>query len=239
MRNLNPKNIKNAFVRRARHFLEFQAKKKIVANTGLWEELSSYIKKSSSTGCSFSDYWVLYSFVKDKKPLEILECSTGVSTIVMAYALKENYMETGKKGRITSIEESVEYYTSACKLLPESLKEYIEILQSPKMEGYYYFYRGVKYQSIPQREYDFVFIDGPTTSALSDGQKTFDFDFLDVVRNSVKPVSAIIDGRKSTFYVLSKIFGGKKAKWDSLRTVGRLTDCTRDDLKKVDDILEV
>ena len=64
--------------------------KNIRKNVELWNTLTEYLKTSDSTGCSFSDYWILYSHIKKYKPKEILECGTGVSTIVMAHALMEN-----------------------------------------------------------------------------------------------------------------------------------------------------
>lgn len=77
------------------NYLERNAEKKIKANPALWKLLQAYIEKSSSTGCSFSDYLVLYNWVRRHKPKEILECGTGMSTVVLAHALKENYQEEG------------------------------------------------------------------------------------------------------------------------------------------------
>lgn len=229
--------LQNGLVRRYRLFIEKKAKKSIQNNLGLWKELENYLKKTGSTGCSFSDYLILYSYIRKYKPIEVLECSTGVSTIVMAYGMMENENDGGVAGRITSMEESIEYYTAARQLIPPQLSKYIDMVQSQKVEGHHYFFRGVKYKSVPDREYDFVFIDGPTTSAPSDGQKTFDFDFIDVVLRSEKPVSAIVDCRLSTCYVLGKVLGKDKIKYDKIRSVGYIGPCTKFDIKKTNDII--
>ena len=46
------------------------------------------------TGASYSDYLTLYEQVKSFKPKEILECGTGITTVVLAQALLENARET-------------------------------------------------------------------------------------------------------------------------------------------------
>ncbi len=231
------KYIRKAIVRRIRGLLELLAKRKIKKNVRLWTEIDSYIKKSTSTRCSYSDYLELYLYIKKNKPVEVLECSTGVSTIVMAYAMMENEKESGIVGRITSMEESPKYYDIACQLLPPYLEKYIEIIRSQKVDAYYYFFRGVKYENIPEREYSFVFIDGPTTRSISDNQKTFDFDFIEVVSRSVKPIDAIIDFRLSTCYVLRKVFGKEKFKFDKYRSLGFLYSCSKNDLKVTNEIV--
>lgn len=231
------KNLQKSLFGKLRLLSDLMAKKKIQQNKGLWAELTSYLEKTGSTGCSFGDYLVLYTYIREKKPVEVLECATGVSTIVMAYAMMENEKETGVVGRIASMEESLEYYDLACRLLPPGLKKYVEIIHSPKAEAFYYLFRGVKYEKVPRRAYDFVFIDGPTTKSLSDGHKTFDFDFIDVLLNSEKPVSAVVDGRLSTCFVLGKILGRDKFKYDNIKSLGFAHQCMREDLLTVGDFI--
>ena len=81
----------------------------------------------------------------------------------------------------------------------------------------YSIFRGVGYENIPPRHYDFVFIDGPGVTAPSDGAKTFDFDFINIVRDAHKPVCALIDGRYSTCYVYQRVFGVDKVRFDVFR----------------------
>jgi len=179
---------------------------------------------------------VLYNYVRQHKPKEILECGTGVSTIPMAFALMENERDFNYCGRITSMEEHEEWYNIAQTQLPFELKKYVEIILSPKVEDYYYLFRGVKYKQVPDRKYDFVFVDGPTTSSPIDGQKTFDFDFINVVRRSSEPVFGIIDCRKSTAYVLNKILGGK-VRVDYVRNMSYIGQCTKHDLLSTNEFI--
>jgi len=189
-----------------------------------------YREKSLSTGCSFTDFATLHRYIKDKKPKEILECGTGISTIVMAYALKEN--AGGGGGRIISMESVKEYYDMAVKLLPASLSRHVEIVYSPVIEDSFSFYRGVRYRDVPlDRQYDFMFIDGPSYVSPTDGAITFDFDYIHVVKNSDHPVYAIIDKRMSTCYVIQKVFGVEKLKYDPFRHLGFVGPCTRKHLR--------
>ena len=195
-------------------------------NQHLYRTLTQYLELSQSTGCSYYDYWTLYRHIRKNKPVEILECGTGVSTIVMAWALMENEREGDPAGRITSMEDIDIWYQKAAKLVPEQLKPYIELIHSPKVEYSYSIFRGVGYQEIPQRAYEFVFVDGPETTAPSDGTMAFDFDLINVVKNADHPVSAIVDKRVTTCYVYQKVFGTDKVEFDprcDLCFVGPLT----------------
>ncbi len=202
-------------------------------NEGLWSTLTEYIRLSQSTGSSYSDYWVLYNYIRLYKPHEILECGTGITTIVMAYALMENEKQEtrNKKGRITSMEDKQEWYKLAVKLMPGYLQQYVDLVYSEKTEYCYSIFRGVGYKNIPDRKYDFVFIDGPGTIAPSDGTRSFDFDYINVVMKSDKPVFGIVDKRMGTCYVLQKVFGVDKVKYDPKWGLGFVGPCTKNDIK--------
>jgi hypothetical protein len=199
--------------------------------TTLWHTLSEYIKLSDSTGCSYSDYWTLYSYVKNHKPKEILECGTGVSTIILAHAAMENESEHKISGRITSMENVKTWYTKAREAMPNHLKRYIDLILSEKTEYYFSIFRGVGYKDVPARPYDFVFIDAPDPTAPSDGTTAFDFDYLNVVMQSVKPVFGIIDKRLGTSYVFQKVFGVKKVVYDPKRDLCFVGPFSKEDIK--------
>ena len=100
---------------------------------------------------------------------------------------------------------------------------------SEEKEYCYGYFRGVGYESVPDRDYDFVFIDGPGTSAPSDGHKSFNFDFLNVVKSSNKTVSGIIDKRLTTVFVMQKVFGKAKVKYNPRFRLGYIDSCSKDD----------
>lgn len=203
---------------------------KLKRNQGLWRTISAYKAVSKSTGCNYRDYWKLYCYVRKHKPVEILECGTGVSTIVIAFALEENEAENGIRGRITSMEDIDSWYNYAKAIIPPNLSAYIDLVFSERTEYYHSIFRGVGYKKIPSRAYDFVFIDGPGTRAPSDNTVTFDFDYINVVRKSNKPVFAILDNRLSTCYVFQKIFGLKKVKYYPELGLSYIGPCSKKDI---------
>ena len=229
--HLIAKVLKKPVFKSTRSIYDRQALKKIKKNTTLYQILADYIKRSESTGCSHFDYWTLYNTIRKNKPAEILECGTGVSSIAMAYALMENEQEGNLAGRITSMEDVELWYQKAKDLIPDKLRPYIDIIHSPKVEYCHSIFRGVGYQDIPQRAYEFVFVDGPETTAPSDGTLAFDFDLINVVKNSDQPVSAIVDKRAATSYVFQKLFGIDKVKFDARCDLCFVGPVTKADLK--------
>ncbi len=222
---------KKYFLEKYERHLNNRAKKMLQKNHSLWRTLDDYTKRSDSTGCAYSDYAVLYNHIRKTKPQEVLECGTGVSTIIMAYAMMENEREGNSRGRITSMEESEKWHRLAQELLPEELKPYVEIVLSSPEEDYHAFFRGTRYAHIPDRQYEFVFIDGPYSRSPKDGTPTFDFDFIRVVARSKGSVCGIIDMRHSTCYVLQEVFGPKKFKYDYVRNLGFIGPVRKEDIR--------
>ncbi len=217
----------------ARKPIEAAARRRVQANADLWSLIQAYLAKTESTGCQYVDYDVLYRRIRETKPREVLECGTGVSTLVVAQALRENALRDGIRGRVTSMEDMEHWFEMATRLFPDELRDYAEIRLSSKIEDGYTVFRGVRYAEIPDRRYELVFVDGPGTLAPSDGTRSFDFDFLHVVRHAEHPVFGIVDGRLTTCYVLQKVFGRKKFRFDVYQNLGYVGPCTRHDMRTV------
>jgi hypothetical protein len=194
--------------------------------TGLWSKMEEYAQGSAVTGASMSDYLTLYEQVRKWRPKEILELGTGISTVVLAYALIENEAEGGAKGRVTSMEEDPAWHRQAGENLPDDIKPTVELIHSPKVDGFYKMFRGVQYENIPERAYDFVFSDGPDRFSPVNGDKLFNLDLIQVVLRSDTPIRAVVDNHYLTFYVLQKVFGPKLARYSirhKLMFVGPVT----------------
>jgi hypothetical protein len=178
------------------------------------------------------DYHALYAHVRTFAPVEILECGTGASTIVLAAGLRENEREGRPRGRITSMEDQANWFELARRLLPEELSGYVDLVLSPSEEGAFSLFRGRRYRDVPHRSYEFVFVDGPSYRT-DDGAMTFDLDILDVIQRSGRPVSAIVDSRVSTCWVLQQVLGTEKVRFDPARRLGIVAPSTRADLRVV------
>ena len=125
----------------------------------------------------------------------------------------ENMQERHPAGRITSMEDVEHWYEHARELVPYQLNPYSDLVHSPKVVFSFSIFHGVGYRDLPERAYEFVYIDGPEATAPSDGNMTFDFDFINVLKKTNQPVFAIVDKRVSTCFVFQKIFGLDKVKF--------------------------
>ena len=97
-------------------------------------------------------------------------------------------------GKVVSMESVPEWHKQAKELLPASLSSYVDLVLSEKVEYCHSIFRGVGYKDVPDYDYELVFIDGPGTSAPSDQTRSFDFDYINVVKKSAKPVYGILFG---------------------------------------------
>ena len=153
---------------------------------------------------------------------------------MITVALAENEHESGVQGRVTSMEEEEKWLSMAREIFPRHLLKYVDFRLSPTVEDNYCLFRGVRYRDVPDRPYDFVFVDGPKYIAPSDGSVTFDFDLLEVLLKSEHRVSAIIDKRVSTCFVLQSILGEDRVKYSAVLHLGFVRPSTCHDLRKID-----
>ncbi len=210
-----------------------RAEQVLRADTELWSLMTAYSDGTAVTGAAYSDYLTLYEQVRTHRPVEILECGTGISTIVLAQALRRNEAEGAPRGRVTSMEDHADWRDTAQANLPADLLPYIELVHSPKVDGYYKLFRGVQYEQIPDRPYDFVFSDGPDRRSPVNGDKLFNLDLINVVRRSDRPVRAVVDNHYLTFYILQKVFGVPLARYSVRHKLMFVGPVTRHDVRRL------
>ena len=119
-------------------------------------------------------------------------------------------------------------------MIPPNLKKYIDLVHSPRSESSYYIFPGVCYHEIPNRPYEFIFVDGPGTTAPSDGTKACDIDLINLVKKSEVPIYAMLETRVPTCYVFQKVFGNQKVKFDVIKILGLVGPCVKEDLRVTD-----
>jgi len=222
--------IKNKIEIVIRKLAELYSRRKLSSNRELWGVLQNYLSKTKSTGCGYIDYYQLYKQIRKCQPKEVLECGTGVSTLIIAHALMENKKLFDINGRVTSMEENDEWLKMSIKLLPSKYKEYVDFCFSQTIEDYFSFFRGVRYKNIPERSYDYIFVDGPKYHSPNDNIPTFDFDFLHIVQKSDISISGLIDKRLSTCFVLQQVFGFEKIRYSNIYGLGYIYSCNKNDL---------
>ena len=178
------------------NYLQNQARSKLehVGDGSLYRELNHYLSQTKSTGCQWTDYWTLYAAIRKYRPREVLECGTGVSTLVIAHALQDN-----GSGRVTSMEESADWFAMAQRLPPDRYKNVVDLRLSETVVDGHAMFRGIRYEDVPHREYDFIFVDGPDFAGDLHASVSCDFDFIHVLRSSDTPIRGIVDSRTGTF----------------------------------------
>lgn len=200
-----------------RDFPQYFARRNVLRHKELAELIAS---NSPSTGANYFDYWLLYSHIRKTRPKEVLELGPGLTTLVIAQALYEN-----GGGRVTAMEDLAQYYEALLKIIPKHLAPFIDARLSPSHQVHHGPFRGKAYQSIPERDYEFVWVDGPNY----DRETEFDADILQLIAKRDKPLTAFVDSRVGSAFIYSLVFGNK-FKYDYVRRIGKLT-ASRHDMK--------
>lgn len=190
----------------------------------LFKLLLKMISLSNSTGCEFGDYLLLYNTIKKIKPKCVLECGSGITSCVIAFALKENYQKSGIKSKFISLEENQYYHEQVKKIFPDSLNEYVQFVLSERVEKEYLGELGCFYENMPNYDYDFVFIDGPTLRSTQSSPKCFNADIINILEklNPDQRVDVLIDQRVGTYWVLKSLIPGAKIEYDVVKKIAKI-----------------
>ena len=174
---------------------------------GIEREIAEYSQQSKTTGTKFSTLWRAVSLIFKHKPSLILEAGTGLSTIILAAAIKQVKAKVpGYAGKIVSMESVDVWFETAKKNLPEKYADVVELVLGPRMKYEFLFFRGYRHSNIPLLDYDFVFLDGPSYEDENGG--SFCADIFHVVETSSAPVIVgVVDTRVSSVFVLQQVFG--------------------------------
>lgn len=192
----------------------YACKRKLISVLpGIEDKLRLYRKSSSTTGTQWITLWLAVNAITKIKPKNILESGTGASTLVLAEAVRVvQERDKNYKPLITSM-ESVERWCQIAKdSLPSEYSDIVEIIYGARKKFEWSLFRGYIHDSIPDRQYDFIFLDGPDYE--DEYGTTFCADFLYVAEQSKQPViHGVIDGRTSSAFVLQSLLGVKAARY--------------------------
>ena len=174
------------------------------SRTQLWADISHALRVSPSTGCNFAELHALHSQILQIRPYNVLELGSGISTIVLADAAMRLRLRN-RSCFVTSMEESPEYAAATQRIIPGRLSPVVEVICSPVVRlGFEDGWIGLEYDKRPEKEWDFIFIDGPQLPDNSRESKFFDSDLLSILKLNSTPLVAYLDGRASTQRRLSQ-----------------------------------
>lgn len=206
---------------------EMNAKRYIESIPELYNLILRTTKKSDSTGVSFCDYRKLYETIRQLKPKNVLELGSGISTSVMAYALKQNEIDFKIKGIVTSMEEDETFFNQVKTITDKNLVKYINLLKSSRKTKYVNGMLASYYHKIPKKNYEFIFIDGPTLwGALekkSGSEKTFNCDILTILSKwNVIPKCILLDKKIGTMWSLQKCLPETKFDYNNVMAISEI-----------------
>tara|TARA_B100000780_G_C21037061_1_gene415956 strand:- start:275 stop:1006 length:732 start_codon:yes stop_codon:yes gene_type:complete len=217
-----------------RKYLRYKARKELRKIPELWNLINDYLRKTGSTGISWVDIHELYKSVRSARPKSVLELGQGSSTLVIAFALRENEKE-GYPGKITAMEELEEYLVMGRDLLGEEFRPYVNYVLCPRVDFTYEIFRGVRYSEVPNIDFDFIFVDGPMHTSPTDGQFCYDADLIYILQRPIQssPISGLVDFRLSSSYVFQKLLGKENVKFNMLKELAFLDSVESKDLKRL------
>ena len=123
-----------SYKRRKRELLSKKEIKKI-DNGKLYTFLEYTIKKSKSTGCEYSDYLTIWDDLHKNKPKNILECGSGISSVVFAYYVSK--LQEPDKVKFVSMESIDFWHKQILKIFPKELMDFVQFNLSERVETLY------------------------------------------------------------------------------------------------------
>jgi hypothetical protein len=214
-----------------RHRRDKYSKKQLMAinNGELYKYILDTINISNSTGCEFSDYLTIWDKLNKNDYKVILECGSGISTVVFAYYA---YKYT-KPIKFISMESEIKWHNQIKSIFPEKLKKYVQFVYSPREETLYNGIWGSHYAEVPYEKYDFIFIDGPGLRKVFKDKsyiKCFNADIINILYNEyTHTIDGILDQRIDTLRKLKKILKGD-IKYNPIKKVAFFQNIRSDQL---------
>lgn len=191
---------------------------RIKKNPALYSAIVEYQKVTESTGAKWTTIQALYDGIINSKPKAILECGTGLTTVVMIEAIRRlQEADRSYKPVFHSLESEEYYFDHALKILPNQYRGEVEILYRPRELYQTAFYRGYVYKDKPDIPYDFIFIDGP--SYQDERGATFCADAVQIYEKSGHAINGVIDTRVTSAYVMQQLFGSDCVSYSPLSRV--------------------
>lgn len=123
----------------------------------------------------FLDLARLHLLITKRKCINVLELGSGYSSLIIADALKANFINNGGElpqqirrndpWQLDSIDESEEWLRLSESRIPATLKRFVNFQQSKVCLGTFSDRPVSYYENLPNKAYDLIYIDGPSQYA--------------------------------------------------------------------------
>lgn len=155
---------------------------------GVWQLMQPILaaRPEHAFAPDFVDLWNLYSFIRVRRPRRVLEFGSGLSTLVMAYALSRN-----GNGHLHSVEPLEQWETETRKMLPAELVPFCDVRYSPAAAHEVAGVKTARFAEVPDVAPDFTYLDGAPKGSVFEGAEE-----IHLLEEKLSPGAAvIIDGR--------------------------------------------
>lgn len=149
-----------------------------------------------------ADLLFLYETARDRRPERCLEFGSGQSTTFIAQGLHD-----AGCGHLWSLDGNARWLANTEATLPDHLRPYVTFVHSPLLVTEDYGPPAWRYSIIPNGEWDFVFLDGPT---LTDDVK-LSCDLIDIADRFAPGATGMIDHRWRTAVLAKEVAGNRLA----------------------------
>lgn len=180
------KVLKNYFFK---DYIEKKSKNFFIKN-----DLIKYFKTNSPKEYKpeWTDLKRLYSLVRIRKPLCIVEFGSGCSTTVMALALKENELKDKVSGRLFSVDGNKEWIENTKQKTAGDLKKYVQFHFSKAVISNHKGLIVSLHESLPNVSPNLIYLDGPAPKDVSGNINGISFQS--------KPIKKDDDPNNEIFY---------------------------------------
>ncbi len=152
-------------------------------------------RRSDAIGPDYIDLWFLYRCIREQRPAHALEFGSGLSTYVIAKALKDN-----GTGHLLSIDSMEEWAKETVDAMPGFLRDWCHVLYAPAVETEWGDTLVFRHDVTIEGAVDFVYLDGPPLTA----ERMVAVDPL-VIEDRLTPNALIVvDGRLENVRFLQK-----------------------------------
>ena len=186
----------------------------------LYKEICGLIANSGSTGGEWSDYLTLYEEIRSKKPGKILELGSGISSLVICFAIEENAKDTNKTADFFSVEENEYYHRQIVDIFPEKYRQKVNFLLRDRNQRRYQNILGGYYEDLPKEDFDYIFIDGPTVRTAETAEKSFNADLVNLIEeNQLSRVNGLLDERIYTYWAFKQLLPKLRIKYSVVKKI--------------------
>jgi len=167
---------------------------------------------------SLPDLANIYNLIRQRKPKVVVELGIGFSTLVISAALRDNFLNTGVRGHLYTVDAQKDWIENTKKKLPSELGSFCTLNYSSVST---YTIAGAlchRYDSLPDVSPNFIYVDGPegtevmgTESGIgfSNGRSVVGADVILYETTSPLDFFVLVDGRWETCRFLTTYLKGR------------------------------